>query len=144
MEEKTIQNLQVEKFTEWVFYDGECLMCTQWARRMQPILNPQGIGLAPLQTDWVKKIIAQRADPLKEMLVRTPQGEIVGGADAFIYLSRKIWWWGGGFYLMAQIPGMKFFLRKLYAKIAKKRYCLGGSCRITSGRDHTSSCIINK
>ena len=124
------QNPNVQKFKEWVFYDGGCLMCINIAHRAMDILNARGIGLAPLQADWVKKKIAHIHDPLKEMLIRTFDGHILAGADAVIYLSRRVWW-AYGLFIISLMPGMKFILRRLYNVVARNRYCMNGSCKIT-------------
>ena len=110
-------------FTEWVLYDEGCPRCANYARRFVRTLNDKGVGLIPLQSDFAKVHTKQLADPLKEMLLITAEDDVIGGADAFIYLSRKIWW-AYGFYALAKIPGLRSLYRALYAHIARNRHCL--------------------
>jgi len=129
MKKPLIQNPTDKRFNEWVFYDGQCKICINLAHRFISILNRRGIGLTPLQTGWVMERIPFIDDPLKEMLFQTSDGRILGGADAVIYLSRKIWW-AYGLFAVTKIPGMKNLLRRVYGVIARNRYCISGSCKI--------------
>lgn len=119
-----------QTFKEWVFYDGQCRMCVGLSQKIKHTLNSKGIGLIPLQVDWVRKRTAHIKDPLKEMLFQTSKGEVLGGIDAVIFLARKIWWMYG-IYLLSKIPGMRFVLERGYQWIARNRYCVSGWCRIT-------------
>ena len=129
MKKAIVQEPNVQLFKEWVFYDGQCSVCIEGVHKFLNTLNKRGVGVTPLQTDWVKSKIFHLDDPLKEMLLLTEKESLLGGADALIYLSRKIWW-AYGLFLLAQIPGMKMILRRLYRLIAKNRYCLSGQCSI--------------
>ena len=128
---------------EWVFYDGNCALCRDWAHRLEGGLQQQGVGIAPLQTEWAAKFIVpvnnRSADrlPLREQAFRAPEemkvltsnGALLGGADALIYLA-KYFWWGWGVRLAAQVPGVRFALRRAYAWLAKNRHCIGRRCGI--------------
>src|SRR5688572_11197165 len=81
----------------WVFYDGDCGMCTQLINRIQPLLRQARLEAVPLQADWVKAHLAlssveDESKLLKEMRVLTVEGNIHGGAEAVIYLARQFWW----------------------------------------------------
>ena len=120
-------------YPEWVFYDGACPMCIRLARIGEVLLHGRHIGFTPLQTPWVKERFHIAEDAITEMKVLTVSEGLLGGADGFIYLSRKLWW-GFPFSFLAQVPGMKFILRKIYKIIARNRYCWGGSCKINRGQ----------
>ena len=115
---------------EWIFYDGECPLCIHLADQFNCLLNNHNVGLTPLQTPWVKSRFNISEDSLSEMYVLTTKGKLLGGADGIIYLSKKLWW-GLPFYCIAQLPGMKFILRKIYKMVARNRHCFNGSCKIS-------------
>jgi predicted DCC family thiol-disulfide oxidoreductase YuxK len=120
--QKTDEEKTKSSFNEWVFYDDDCSLCTGLVRRYKTALNRRGIGLVPLQSEFARKRTAGMADPYKEMLLLPADGNMIGGADAFIYISRKIWW-AYGFYLLAQVPGMRRVYRWFYGLIARNRHC---------------------
>jgi predicted DCC family thiol-disulfide oxidoreductase YuxK len=100
-----------------VLYDDACAFCTRWARRLRPSLHRAGLSLAPLGPDRT------------EMRVHFADGRTLGGADAVVALSRRIWWllplW-----LLSLIPGTLPILRIGYRFIARHRHCLGGTCEV--------------
>jgi predicted DCC family thiol-disulfide oxidoreductase YuxK len=75
--------------------------------------------------------------PLSEMKLLTTNGRILGGADAFIRLTRAIWW-AWPVFILAQIPGLKPLMRIIYRSIARNRHCLGNHCRVpgSSAKHH--------
>jgi len=63
------------------------------------------------------------------MKLLTAGGRIFGGADAFIHLTRAIWW-AWPMFLLAQIPGAKPLMRIVYRCIARNRHCLSNHCPV--------------
>lgn len=62
------------------------------------------------------------------MKLHLGDGRLLGGADAAIVLARYIWWlWP--VWLLAQLPGMRPVIRRVYRTVAKHRHCLGDTCR---------------
>jgi len=119
-----------EQCKEWAFYDAECKFCRDLAERFRERLLRRGVGLAPLQTDWVRELLGLAPGELPdEMKLLTKNGKIIGGADAVVYLARYFWW-GWGLRLVAHLPGARFVLRRAYAALARRRYCVKGGCRI--------------
>ena len=115
---------------EWLFYDGDCEVCRAWAGRLERRLKKHQIAIAPLQSDKAVALLAiAPGKALNEMKLVTVRGEVLGGADAFIYLT-KCFWWGRGLRLLARVPGVRFVLRRAYAALARRRYCLKGGCRL--------------
>lgn len=122
-----------------VFYDGDCSICLNFVRRFERILTRHGFKLVPLQTPGVRERLGlSEQELLSEMQLLLPDGKIFGGADAFVEISRRIWW-AWPLYLLAQIPGMKFLLRRGYAWIARNRHCLGGVCEIKNAKGNRPS-----
>src|SRR5262245_60303576 len=93
------------------------------------MLTKRGFDFAPLQAPWVRECLGPDVvGTLTEMRVFTLDGRLFGGADAVLFLARRIWWacplgWAGG------LPGVRALFRYLYRWLAKRRYCLSGTCR---------------
>ncbi len=112
----------------WVFFDGQCSFCLTWVRRFGPFLEPRGFALAPLQDPRVQVLLGLPPEQLLlEMRVLTPEGRQYGGADAFIFLARHVWW-GWPLYALAKVPGMRGILRAGYRWVAARRQCASAAC----------------
>jgi predicted DCC family thiol-disulfide oxidoreductase YuxK len=129
-------NTEITEYTSrppihgWVLYDGECSLCISLARRFDSLLLSRGFRLTPLQTPWVRERLSfQAGAPFTEMGLLTTDGRAFGGADAIVEIARRIWW-GRPFFVLAQIPGARPVLRAGYRRIADRRHCLGGACRM--------------
>lgn len=112
----------------WVFFDAECSFCAALARRFRSVLEPRGYALAPLQDPRVQELLAlPPGQLLREMRVLTCAGQVIGGADAIVFLARGIWW-AWPLYAVAQLPGMRAVLRAGYRWIAARRRCTSATC----------------
>jgi predicted DCC family thiol-disulfide oxidoreductase YuxK len=117
-----------------VLYDGVCPFCIGLADRFGPMLRRRGFELAPLQTPWVQARLNLKPDePLTEMKLLTPDGVVLGGVEAMLYIADRFWW-ARPMTLVMRLPGIRHLLNKLYAFIAARRYCLGGACRLSDRR----------
>jgi predicted DCC family thiol-disulfide oxidoreductase YuxK len=111
------------KRSEWVCYDADCAFCVRWAGR----LARHGFTVVPLQSPDVRAVLRMPENELlNEMRVITREGNIFGGADAFVYLSSVIC---KPLFALTLIPGIKPLLRALYRFAASRRNCRGGACR---------------
>ena len=114
----------------WLFYDGECSLCTGAAARFQTFLNRHGFEIVPLQTDSARERLGLKANEVPdEMKLLTATGQIFGGADALLQIARRIWW-AWPLFALAQIPSVMSLARLVYHRIAANRHCLNGICRI--------------
>jgi predicted DCC family thiol-disulfide oxidoreductase YuxK len=110
-------------FRGWIFYDGQCSSCREFARRFKNVLAARGFTFEPLQREWVRRRLnLTEEETLEEMRVLTREGEVFGGADAVILLARQIWWavplsW------LARLPSVRARLHRLYRWIAARRTC---------------------
>ena len=111
-----------------VCYDGECAICTGLVTRWGHRMRRAGFRLAPLQAPEVQRRLGLTGIP-DEMKLITPQGQIVGGADAVVAIAEGL---GLSHDLAegARSPLVRPLLRQLYAAVAKHRSCAGGACRI--------------
>jgi len=112
----------------WVFFDAACPFCTSMVRRFAPLIEPRGYGFAPLQDPRVADLLALPPEELLvEMRVLTSAGQVLGGADAIIFLAKGIWW-AWPLYALAHLPGMRRILRAGYRWVASRRSCSSGAC----------------
>jgi len=116
----------------WFLYDGECGFCLKWVRRLGPILKSRGFTPEPLQTPWVAERLKM---PLSELLhdvrLLTQDGHLYSGADAYLYVAKKVWW-AVPFAWLFSLPGFHGLLAAAYRKVAQNRYCISGKCQLPS------------
>ena len=118
----------------WVFFDGDCGFCMSIARRLQPVLEPRGFGIATLQDPRVREQLSlPERELLAELRVLAKDGRQFGGADAIVYLARQVWW-AWPLWAIARVPGMLHVLRFAYRWIAILRHCVSGVCVHTDAR----------
>jgi len=123
----------------WVFFDADCPFCTRIARRMLPVLEPRGFGLAALQDARAQALLGLSGEVLlQEMCLLTSDGRQYGGADAFIEIARRVWW-AWPLYALSSVPGMRSLMRVIYRKVAARRSCSAGTCRQPAVRQGTSA-----
>ena len=133
----------IDPYRGWVYYDGDCGMCVEFARRLKRRLLGRGFGFSPIQVgsvsaggsgslsteQWIREELSLPAEsPVTEMLVRA-EGRLLRGAEAVVYLARWIWW-AWPLYAIAHLPGVLPVLRIAYRWVADRRHCLSGACRL--------------
>ncbi|HSA91941.1 MAG TPA: DUF393 domain-containing protein [Terriglobales bacterium] len=110
----------------WVAYDGDCGVCQLLLRLVGPALRRQGFVFETLQAPWMAARLhisygVAPDDLLKEMRVLTADGHELAGADAVVFLARRIWWlWW--LWALACVPGMRPLLRVGYRWFARHRH----------------------
>ncbi len=106
----------------WVFYDDNCPRCSRWVHRFTRVLVRKHILTAPLQRGWVQQRLELDAnDAFIEMKVLTAGGNVLGGANAMVYLAERIWW-ARPLAVIAKLPGAMRLLHLLYKKVAANRH----------------------
>jgi predicted DCC family thiol-disulfide oxidoreductase YuxK len=107
----------------WIFYDRDCSFCRELALRFENVFARRGFRFEPLQQEWVeRRLNLTRDEALQEMRVLTTDGEVFGGADAVVYLSRRLWW-GTPLAFLARIPFVHTALHRVYRWVAAHRTC---------------------
>jgi predicted DCC family thiol-disulfide oxidoreductase YuxK len=119
-----------EKVNGWVLYDADCPFCIRIADRLRPPLARRHLALLPLQTPWVRDALGlTEAELLSEMRLLNRQGEVFGGADAMLEISRQFWWtWP--LRQVSRVPQVRHLLHRAYQWVARNRHCLSGTCQI--------------
>jgi predicted DCC family thiol-disulfide oxidoreductase YuxK len=121
------EEAEAAPFRGWIFYDRDCSFCRELALRFENVFAQRGFYFEPLQEDWVlRRLNLTREQALEEMRVLTAGGAVFGGADAVIFLARKIWWMAP-LAFVARRPAAYRLLDRLYRWVAAHR-----SCRITT------------
>ena len=121
-------NTEITKITDinwvqgWLLYDGDCVRCRRFAAFIEPILTRRGFDLALLQSGWVAECLGEEID-FSQMRVITFAGESFGGADALMFLARRIWW-AWPIYILGRL-GLMPLLRRAYDWCAVRRHCHG-------------------
>ena len=111
-----------------VLYDAECRFCLGLVRRFELLLVRHGFALLPLQTPWVRARLGLSDEQLlAEIRLLLPNGNLFGGADALVEISRG-YWWAFPLRVLARIPGGMRFLRAIYRWIARHRFWILGRC----------------
>jgi predicted DCC family thiol-disulfide oxidoreductase YuxK len=122
---------QLETTSPVIFYDASCGLCTAGTRRWGPMLSRRGIGLRPLQDpEVVERLGLQPGEVPDEMKLQTPQGQILGGADALLYVARRVWW-AFPIYLLSFIPGMRWLMHWGYRRLASNRHRISRACKLS-------------
>ena len=121
----------------WVLYDGECGICTRMAWWFAGAFERRGYRLVPLQAPWVMERLGLPSEKLlEELRVLTPDGVHVGGAEAMVYLARRIWW-ATPLYAASLVPGAMPLLRRGYRWFAVRRHRFSRTCALPA--EETSS-----
>jgi predicted DCC family thiol-disulfide oxidoreductase YuxK len=119
---------EISELRGWVLYDGNCPYCCRWAARLEKVLTRRGFDLASLQSPWVNECLDLRVPEIPgEMLVLTTDGQLFGGAEAMLFLARRIWW-ATPLYLLGLLPVAHQLMVKAYNTLAQNRMCLGSAC----------------
>jgi predicted DCC family thiol-disulfide oxidoreductase YuxK len=117
------ESTEAVPFCGWIFYDRACSFCRELAQRFENVFAKRGFRFEPLQQEWVeRRLKLTRDEALEEMRVLTTDGEVFGGADAVVYLSRQLWW-GTPLAFLARIPFVHAALHRVYRWVAAHRTC---------------------
>jgi predicted DCC family thiol-disulfide oxidoreductase YuxK len=114
----------------WILYDGACGFCSWWVRSWQKVVEAQGFAVKDLQSadaDGSVKIPAENL--LDDIRILTPSGELVSGADAYLYVARRIWW-AWPFYAVFSLPGFNWALWRGYRWVNRNRYRISPHCAL--------------
>ena len=117
-------------FRGWLLYDGACGFCSAAVKRVTNIITRRGFHPLPLQTPW----IAQRTglsdeELLKDMRLLLNDGRLYSGADAYLYVMRRIWW-TLPFALLFTLPGLHWLFARTYRYVADNRSRISTACAL--------------
>lgn len=111
-----------------ILYDASCGFCSRWVQFWGPTLSRLGLAIAPLQEPWVAKALnLQPAELLNDIRLLTSDGQLLSGADVYLYATRRIWW-AWPFYAIFSLPGFDRLLHAGYRCFARNRYRFSHTC----------------
>jgi len=138
----TIESAGEERTIGRVFFDGDCGICTQAARRFEGVLRRRRFALVPLQApDACHTLGISEAERLSEMRLRLADGTVFGGAQAVVEIARRIWW-AWPLWAISRLPGAMRPLDAGYRWLARRRGCANGGCRINRPVSGKVACIL--
>ena len=113
-----------------VLYDGQCGFCSRWVKYWAATLGRRGFEIASLDESWVaERIKIPHEELLTDIRLLTTDGQLISGADVYLYVTRRIWW-AWPFYAIFSLPGFKRLLHIGYRWFARNRYCLSHTCKL--------------
>jgi lipase maturation factor 1 len=116
--------IPAEPSAGWILYDGECSFCYRWVHLWENVVEKHGFALKDLQSacdEGTFKVTPENM--LDDIRVLTRDGQVVAGADAYLYVTRRIWW-AWPFYAIFSLPGFNRLLWWGYRSFARNRYCV--------------------
>ena len=113
-----------------VLYDGQCGFCSRWVKYWAGTLGQRGFEIASLDEPWVaERIKMPHEELLTDMRLLTTDGQLISGADVYLYVTRRIWWtWP--FYAIFSLPGFNWLIHAGYKWFARNRYCVSHTCKL--------------
>ncbi len=114
-----------------VLYDGQCGFCSRWAKFWTGTLAHNGFQIASLDEPWVvDKIKMPHEELLTDIRLLTNDGELVSGAEVYLYVARRIWW-AWPFYAIFSLPGLNALIHAGYRWFARNRYFFSRACKLS-------------
>lgn len=113
-----------------VLYDGQCGFCSRWVKYWAGTLARHGFEIASLDEPWVaEKVSMPHPELITDIRLLTAEGELVSGADVYLYVTRRIWW-AWPFYATFSLPLFNRLIHVGYRWFARNRYCVSRSCKL--------------
>jgi predicted DCC family thiol-disulfide oxidoreductase YuxK len=122
----------------WILYDGCCGFCFRWVHFWKKVVERRGFAIKDLQSASADGSLQIPQENLSDDIqVLTHTGKLESGADAYLYVSRQIWW-AWPFYIIFSLPGFNSMLWWGYRWFNRNRYRISRHCplpgRTAAGR----------
>jgi predicted DCC family thiol-disulfide oxidoreductase YuxK len=118
----------------WILYDGGCGFCFRWVHFWEKVVASRGFEIKDLQSASAEGLMQVAPDKLlDDIRVLTRSGDLECGADAYLYVARKIWW-AWPFYAIFSIPGFNWILWRGYKWFNRNRYRISRHCPLPEGK----------
>jgi predicted DCC family thiol-disulfide oxidoreductase YuxK len=112
----------------WVLYDGGCGFCYRWVHFWENVIGKRGFSLKDLQSAWEDgSLKCPKEKLLDDIVVLTRDGRMESGANAYLYVARRIWW-AWPFYAIFSLPGFNWMLWYCYRWFNRNRYRISRHC----------------
>lgn len=114
----------------WVLYDGGCGFCFRWVHFWEKTIGKRGFALRDLQSAWEDgSFKTTKENLLNDIVVLTVDGHMESGANAYLYVARRIWW-AWPFYAIFSLPGFNWILWRGCRWFNRNRYRVSRHCRL--------------
>jgi predicted DCC family thiol-disulfide oxidoreductase YuxK len=112
----------------WILYDGQCGFCFRWVHFWKNVVGSRGFAIKDLQTASAEGILQiPNENLLDDIRVVTRHGQLASGAEAYLYVARRIWW-AWPFYAVFTLPGCNWLLWRGYKWFNRNRYRISRHC----------------
>src|SRR5271169_4699707 len=119
----------------WILYDGRCGFCFRWVHFWKKLVERRGFAIKDLQSAAADGIVQiPQANLLDDIQVLTRAGKLESGANAYLYVSRQIWW-AWPFYAIFRLPGPNWMLWWGYRWFNRNRYRISRHCPLPQRAD---------
>ncbi len=113
-----------------VLYDDSCGFCRRWIPFWGNTLLRRGIGIAPLQAEWVREQVDEADEELfADLRLFFPDGRSLRGADVYRYVLQRIWW-AYPLFIFAILPAGRQLFDWGYRTFARNRFRISRACRL--------------
>jgi predicted DCC family thiol-disulfide oxidoreductase YuxK len=119
----------------WILYDGGCGFCFRWVHLWKKVVEPRGFAVKSLQAasaDGTLNIPQEKL--LDDIRVLTRRGQQESGANAYLYVARRIWW-AWPFYAIFRLPGFNWMLWAAYRWFNRNRHRISRHCPLPARSD---------
>jgi len=112
----------------WILYDGRCRFCLRWVHFWERVLAKRGFALMDLQSAWKDgSLSVGKEQLLDDIRVLTIDGALISGANAYLFVMRRIWWaWPN--YALFCLPGFHQIFQAGYRWFNRNRYRVSRHC----------------
>jgi predicted DCC family thiol-disulfide oxidoreductase YuxK len=112
----------------WILYDGTCGFCFRWVHFWEKVVERRGFAIKDLQSASSEGgLPIPEENLLDDVQVLTRAGKLESGADAYLYVARRIWW-ARPFYAIFRLPGFNRILWWGYRWFNRNRYRISRHC----------------
>jgi predicted DCC family thiol-disulfide oxidoreductase YuxK len=116
----------------WILYDGGCGFCSRWAHFWEAVVKRRGFAIKDLQSAAAEGLLqVSQGNLLDDIRVLTSAGEVKSGADAYLYVARRIWW-AWPLYAVFSLRGFNRLLWWGYRWFNRNRYRISRHCPLPS------------
>jgi predicted DCC family thiol-disulfide oxidoreductase YuxK len=118
----------------WILYDGRCGFCFRWVRFWRKVVERRGFAVKDLQSASADGMLhIPEENLLDDVQVLTRSGKLESGANAYLYVSRRIWW-AWPFYAVFRLRGFNWMLWRGYRWFNRNRYRISRHCPLPQPR----------
>jgi predicted DCC family thiol-disulfide oxidoreductase YuxK len=112
----------------WILYDGGCGFCFRWVHFWKKVVGRRGFALKDLQSAFDDgRLRIWQENLVDDIRVLTRAGKLESGADAYLYVARRIWW-AWPFYAVFRLSGFNWMLWRGYRWFNRNRYRISRHC----------------